>query len=99
MISHALSPSAKPPRTCVRSCPVLAPIVVSKTVGKPIILGGVGPVLFRYREICMFMSGSSAFMRNRGGCHAPRVPRDGIGRVLDCSFIAPEHTSRTTEYG
>src|SRR3989441_799768 len=85
--SQASSPSAKPPRTCVRSLPLRAPTVVSKTVGKPIIIGAVASFARRYRETCMSANGFAIFIKAPwNGIFVPRVPRGGISMGF-CSGI------------
>src|SRR5437773_1795266 len=86
MTSHAPSPSAKPPRTCVYSLPVFAPMVVSRTSGKPLIVGGSGPAFLRYRVICPAISGWRYLIRPHG-VREPRVPRGVISSFLIGSAI------------
>jgi hypothetical protein len=64
-ISHASSPSAKALIVTVRSCPDLAPFVVSRTTGIFIIrIIRLFPPVFRYDLICRFASGSISFISN-----------------------------------
>src|SRR5207249_11859283 len=88
MTSHAPSPSAKPPRTCVYSLPVFAPMVVSRTSGKPLIVGGSGPAFLRYRVICPAISGWRYLIRPHG-VREPRVPRGVI------SSLSPIDTAKS----
>ncbi len=71
--SHAPSPSANPPKDTVRSAPDLAPLVVSRTTGNPIIVAiRFLPPVFRYEAIPRLASGSNSRCIHLGPM--PRVP-------------------------
>src|SRR6476661_575815 len=73
----------------MRSWPDFAPLVVSRTTGKGIILliRSVPPVL-RYEPICIFARGSSTFRSTLPpGISVPRVPIGGFSIVIELSRL------------
>src|ERR1700686_800132 len=88
-MSQALSPSAKPPRVAVRSWPDLAPLVLSRTTGNPIIvLIRFLPPVRRYDWMPLFIIGSKSFCSHLPpGILVPYVPL-GVAWIGNLSRLA-----------
>jgi hypothetical protein len=72
-MSHASFPSGNPPKDTVRSSPDLAPLVVSRTTGNPVIVAiRFLPPVFRYEAIPRLANGSKSRCSHLGPM--PRVP-------------------------
>src|SRR5438094_2473846 len=88
MISQALSPSGKPPRTVLRSFPDFAPTVVRMSTGKPMKVAGSGPWRFWSRETSRPANGLISPMK-KSIIRLPRVPFGGTWILAVWSVMGP----------